>query len=945
MISKRLITIGIAYIFGVVCATFFQSGQGALPYIFYALLAIGTAVSAWTIAREFKWKENHILLNLAPLFIAAFSAGNLITNNVLRSDNPGVLFFKNLPDKTPVEMIGTISSEPEARSETRLDLRLKLTKTRKAGDKDWLSLERPIDIRLSVNWPYEPEKQSVCAKIADSDAYGYEIETRGVFEKTEGTKNPGGFDYESFLLSEGYMAAAKIFDRNSKNDFMKIIAEKRGNPLVEAALIAKKSFLKTLKRTVPPPESFFLSGVTFGTRFSIKKQEYNGRLIEDAFRYSGVGHVLAVSGLHVSVVSLLLYSLFKMTRIPPKHFAPVLITLLFCFAFLTGARPSSLRATIMNSLVLVMFVYGGGGLTQSAYAGLAFSSFLILLRKPMALYSAGFLLSFGAVLSLVMLTNPFDKIIRNLRGGRLFGAIIWFASCIWMISVHWNLFLRWEMLILFGILLYALVSAGELLNRYFPVLLKINPDKLPQSIRFFLSAQLGIQFGMMIPLSSFFFGQMPVAGMFVNLLAIPLIGVVVQLGLLLGIFGVIPVVGQYIALVLGAADYIVSKFFIYVADLGPRLLPFPVTPLPTPLWLLKYYLALVVFLIAGIYFKKIQTAVYKLHSRSPFVVSKLAPAVILCAFAIFAYFRAKTPVLPGLSFSVLASSGTPVICINSADHRTGAVVFNGGSSFFAKSSLKNFILKNGDTTIDAFVVGGHSPEFGSSAIAGIGKLFEIKKVAYPNFHEEVKSEIPPDFDSMEEFFGAIGENKILKSAFQGKSWAKKYYDDYKGMRKLWGSDWTFFSSPFKADLSDNIKIEYLNAVYRAYPLAFKLFIGDKVFLVLPDPASAKKIKPEELKCDILILGSPTRNNYKYYVKPLSGILSAASPKTVILCVEDNFTTPQVDSTVEKISSLCAEKSERFFRTDQSGALTFPVSDGKIGEPKQYIHKLFKNRGT
>ena len=64
----------------------------------------------------------------------------------------------------------------------------------------------------------------------------------------------------------------------------------------------------------------------------------------------------------------------------------------------------------------------------------------------------------------------------------------------------------------------------------------------------FLSAQLAIQFGMMLPLSAWFFGQFPIAGVFVNLLAIPAIGILVQLGMLTGLVGLIPVVGNVLAM-------------------------------------------------------------------------------------------------------------------------------------------------------------------------------------------------------------------------------------------------------------------------------------------------------------------------------------------------------------------------------------------------------------
>ncbi len=933
MISTRLISIGLGYIFGIICASFLPTHKEFFLYIFWTFLVLGTATAVWALFREFKWKENHILVRTIPILIASFAAGNLITNNFLHSDNPGTVFFKSLPDKSEVIMRGIITSETETRSDSRLDVRFRTNELKKPSDKDWTKINSPIDINLNVNYPPDDkEQQDICAKIASPDSYGYQIEVSGTFNRSSESPNPGGFDYEAFLMSEGYTALLKVFDRNTgDNNYIKIIEEKKGNPLVEFALIAKKSFMRTIQRTIPPPESFFVSGATLGTRFSIKKQEYRGKFIENSFRHSGVGHVLAVSGLHVSVVSLLLYSLLRMTRLSPKYFTPVLIVLLFAFAFLTGARPSSLRATIMNSLVLISFVYGGGGISKSAYTGLAFSSFLILLQRPMALYSAGFLLSFGAVLSLVMLTTPFDKLLRSLRGGRLIGAIIWFALSLFTICTAWDIFLRWESIALFAILFYILLELGEALNKFFPALLFLNPDKLPTMGRIFLAAQIGIQVGMMIPLSSFFFGQMPIAGIFVNMIAIPLIGVIVQLGLLAGIFGAIPFVGEYIALVLGAANFLASKLFIWVAHLGTEILPFPVTPIPKVSWIIYYYVIIAIFASSGLWIRNLQTIIYKVHHRAPLFVSKLLPICLLIALASFAIARHKSTFSSEAEIHILAGTGTPTICITENDHRKGATLINGGHSFFAKSSLKNFLLKKNNITIDTLFVGGHAPEFGSSTIAELANYFHIRKVYYPNFHNPTESKSPPAFDSMEEFFNAIGEDKIFKSASDAKAWALRYFESYTHIVDAWRPEWVIFTPPAEFILNNGAKLEYLKTVYRSYPLVISLSFENKKILLLPDGNSTKKIPKDKLKCDILVLGGPTKANYRTYIKSLQYLLTDASPNTLILCVDNNFFDKDISQTVEKTSDICAIKVDKFLRTDETGAVSIQINNNKLSE--------------
>jgi len=930
MISIRLIAIGIGYIAGIICATFLQLNTSLFKILFWGVSLLSTLILLWTLYREYNWKENHFLLRFCPVLLAAFCLANLITNNFLFSSNPAVLFFNGLSDKSRVELRGIIASEPETRSDTRLDLRLRIKEFKK--DRTWCSIDSPVDIKVSVNYPNsDTEKEIIVAKIADLDAYGYFVELSGLYQRSSRPLNPGGFDYESFLMSEGYVASIKLFSKDSqKEDYIKILQESKGNFFIEAALIAKKSFLSTIQQTIPPPESFFVSGAVLGTRFSIKKQEYRGKFVEDFFRHSGVGHVLAVSGLHVSVVSLLLFSLFRITRINPKYFTPFLVILLFLFAFLTGARPSSLRATIMNSLVIIFYVYGGGGLTQSAYTGLAFSSFLILLRRPMALYSPGFLLSFGAVFSLVTLTNPFDKILRTLRGGKFFAGVVFFLLCIYLICTKWEFFLKIEtisaLIALFCLLLYF----GGKLNEIFPKIIVVNPDKLPSSLRIFFAAQIAIQFGMMIPLSSFFFGQFPVAGIFVNLLAIPLIGVIVQLGLLGGILGAIPVIGTQLALVIGAANYVFAKFFIWVAYIGSEIFPFPVTPIPGLRRLIIYYILLAIFASSGLWIRKVQNLSFILYKRFPVIQSVVLPILIIIILLFTSIYRYKILPDKNAELNLLANTSYPVVCITQSDHRRGAILIGGGDIFFAQSSLKSFLLSKKNIYIeDAFLL-GHSPEFGISALIELSSVFRVDRVYFPNFYALPKDTLP-SFSSMKDYFNAIGEDRIYSSAMEGKLWAKNYYESFVKFTNTVSAKVKTFSPPNSFKLSDGIEIEYPVKVYRSYPFPLIIKFQNKKVLIIPDTGAIDKIPEEKLNAEIVILSGPTKTNYKYYLKSIRTFFNHVSPKIVLYSVNTSLADEKILEIIEESSEILAKGTEKFIRTDKSGTVTLSINGNIISE--------------
>ncbi len=116
-----------------------------------------------------------------------------------------------------------------------------------------------------------------------------------------------------------------------------------------------------------------------------------------AFRNTGIAHLLAVSGLHVSLLAAAFSLLFR--RNAWVRFAAVV---LFCAAYaaITAFSPPVVRSGIMLGIGLLAFPLRRRLDTVSA---LSAAFVLLLLYNPYALWNAGFQLSFVAVLSMVLL--------------------------------------------------------------------------------------------------------------------------------------------------------------------------------------------------------------------------------------------------------------------------------------------------------------------------------------------------------------------------------------------------------------------------------------------------------------------------------------------------------------------------------------------------------------
>ncbi|GAH92891.1 unnamed protein product, partial [marine sediment metagenome] len=256
-------------------------------------------------------------------------------------------------------------------------------------------------------------------RLSSSEALGYTVKLHAPLLEPQPATNPGTFDYKKYLTNSGVYATSPLTYPSRWAPPIEILKETRGRLWVETALVIKKKILVLIKKTMPYPESAFLGGVTLGLRHGLMKLHYQGHplSVEKAFKWSGTFHVLAVSGLHVTVIAGLLFGLsLLLIKSKEKAAAFTLFFMIFfalmIFTALTGARPSTTRAFIMASLTLFLWAMGTG-LRYSLLLSIPIAGTVILLLNPLVLTEASFTLSFGAVLSLGLITGPTMKYLRQ----------------------------------------------------------------------------------------------------------------------------------------------------------------------------------------------------------------------------------------------------------------------------------------------------------------------------------------------------------------------------------------------------------------------------------------------------------------------------------------------------------------------------------------------------
>ena len=307
--------------------------------------------------------------------------------------------------------------------------------------------------------------------------YGDFIRTITLLRKPYVYKNSGGFNYEEYLRRRGISLVGSV-----KSPLLVEVLERgRGNSLKGAlyrlrsrlSSLVDKCFLTGSGRL--SQRGAVLKGMTLGERGLISEGT------ERIMLRSGAYHVLAISGLHIGIISYFLYLLFSFLRINERWNCGLIIILLALYAIMTGGRASVLRATIMAVVYLGgRMLYREGNFLNT----ISFSALLILLFYPTQLFDAGFQLTFVATLFIVLFAPRMAKLLpflpKYLRGAiaislaaqlGLLPILIYYFHRVSLVSIITNIavFPLSALVVLGGFVFYLLSLVIPSLSLYFSV--------------------------------------------------------------------------------------------------------------------------------------------------------------------------------------------------------------------------------------------------------------------------------------------------------------------------------------------------------------------------------------------------------------------------------------------------------------------------------------------
>lgn len=226
--------------------------------------------------------------------------------------------------------------------------------------------------------------------------YGDVLLIRGSPRIVQPPSNPGEFDYKRFL------SFRNIYHQHFlRTGDVQRIKNEPPSTVMMYAIKARIWADQTLRKFVQGErEQAIASALVLGVTDGLDNE------LLTAYAATGAMHVLAVSGLHITIVYMILAWLMKPVlrlKSGPWILASVSLFVLWGYAFITGLSPSVLRAVTMFSFIALARPTGQ---STNIYNTLAASAFCLLLVDPFLIMSVGFQLSYLAVLGIVYLQTP-----------------------------------------------------------------------------------------------------------------------------------------------------------------------------------------------------------------------------------------------------------------------------------------------------------------------------------------------------------------------------------------------------------------------------------------------------------------------------------------------------------------------------------------------------------
>lgn len=243
---------------------------------------------------------------------------------------------------------------------------------------------------------------------------GMQIFVKGILKEVEGPTNPGGFD------SSQYYACRHIYYFMKKAVLLKKTSTYSGYH--QAMLMVKEKCRQILENTAGKDAPVF-EAIVLGEKTGLDSE------IRMRYQLAGIVHILAISGLHISILGMGLYKLIKRVGFGIWPAGIFSLAVMLQYGMMTGGSVSTLRAVTMFLIAM------GARITGRIYdmpSAVSVTAMMILAESPAYLLDSGFLLSFGCVLGICVASER----ICALAGAKRKGTKVFCESvALWLVTL------------------------------------------------------------------------------------------------------------------------------------------------------------------------------------------------------------------------------------------------------------------------------------------------------------------------------------------------------------------------------------------------------------------------------------------------------------------------------------------------------------------------------
>lgn len=209
---------------------------------------------------------------------------------------------------------------------------------------------------------------------------GYQVIIKGKVRRFEAASNDGQFDVRKYYAGMGISY--------SMTNCAYEVMMKKPWPVRQGLFVIRKKLAHGLDALLSEEDSGVLKAMLLGDKSGMTEE------IKGLYQRTGIAHIVAVSGLHISLWGMAICRLLKRLRIPLALANFISFLFVVLYGMMTGSQASAIRSVIMFSLYLLAPVVNR---TYDMLTAMMLSAAVLLMFRPAYVFYSGFLLSFGAV--------------------------------------------------------------------------------------------------------------------------------------------------------------------------------------------------------------------------------------------------------------------------------------------------------------------------------------------------------------------------------------------------------------------------------------------------------------------------------------------------------------------------------------------------------------------